>query len=305
MAVTKHMESVNNLLRYHDEMFGDLKGKVSSVHNQQQSLAVKFSQLEERYRELHSYTRYLEDYCLELDVNSRKSHIILAGVSEEDNEGTTDIGKSQTTFNKSVEILSSICDTITSADLEVTYRIGRPTRGPRPILIKFKSESVRNEVIRKKKLLKESDETKFMFMNEDLPPVINKRRSDMRAVVENAKNRNVPANMMGNRVSVNNITYDYKELHNLPPGLRLADAKIQAVYGGIAFQSEYAYLSNFFPCPINHKGLIFKSSEQLYQYERACFANDTNCANDILKDTTPQSAKGPDFASQTHLNGIG
>lgn len=149
--------------------------------------------------------------------------------------------------------------------------------------------------MRKKKLLKDSDETKKMFMNEDLLPVINKRRADMRAVVDNARKKNIPASMMGKRMSVNKVTYEYKDIHSLPPGLKLADAKLQAVKGGFAFQSEYAYLSNFFPCEIRYKDMVFSSSEQFYQYERACFANDMYCVNDILAATTPQAAKRAGF----------
>lgn len=49
---------------------------------------------------------------------------------------------------------------------------------------------------------------------------------------------------------MNNVVYEYKDLSRLPSGLGLADAKIQAVKWGFAFQSEYAYLFNFFPCNI-------------------------------------------------------
>lgn len=284
MAVTKHMNHVNNMLRYHGDMFGELKGQVSTVNDQQLSLAAKFSQLERRYAELCSYTRYLEEYCLELDVNSRKAHIILTGVSEDPSESAADTWNSKATHDKSVEILSSICDTVVSNDLEATYRIGKPGKNPRPILIKFKFESVRNEVMRKKKLLKETDETRALFMNEDLPPVINRRRADMRAVDQNAKNWNIPATMMGDRMSVNNIMYEHKDIHSLPPGLNLADAKIQSVKGGIAFQSEHAYLSNFFPCPIKYKDIIYNSS-----------ANDAGSVKDILSANTGQKAKRAAF----------
>lgn len=139
------MNHVNNLLRYHSEMFGELKGQVSSVNDQQQSLAAKFSQLERQYVEPCSYTRYLEEYCLELEVNSRKAHIILTGICEDPSESAADTWNSKATHDKSVEILSSICDTVGSSDLEATYRIGKPGKDPRSILIKFKIESVRNE----------------------------------------------------------------------------------------------------------------------------------------------------------------
>lgn len=100
---------------------------------------------------------------------SRKSHVILTGVQEDDSETTNDNRNSQATYNKALDLLISICDKVTSADLEAVYRIGR-LYTPRPILIKFNWESVRNEVMSKKKLLKESNETKALFLNEDLPP---------------------------------------------------------------------------------------------------------------------------------------
>lgn len=294
-VVTKHMSDVNTALQNQSETMNDLKAQISSLQGNQNVLYSKFSLLERRYNELRSYTCYLEDYCLELDVNSRKSHVILTGVQEEDSESSAENKYSQVTFDKAVDLLSNICDTVTSADLEAVYRIGKPGRSPRPILIKFVRESVRNEVMKKKKLLKESDETRHLFMNEDLPPIINKRRSDMRAVVDNARNKNVPASMAGNRMIVNDITYEYKDIHSLPPGLKLADAKLQAVKGGFAFQSEYAFLSNFYPCEISFNNMFFRSSEQLYQYERAIFANNTRCANDILNANTPQAAKREGF----------
>lgn len=66
------------------------KNQISSVQRNHNDLFTKFSQLEKRYNELHSYTRYLEDYCLELDVNSRKSHVILTRDQEEDSESTNE-----------------------------------------------------------------------------------------------------------------------------------------------------------------------------------------------------------------------
>lgn len=81
---------------------------------------------------------------------------MFTGVEEDESESTNDNRISQSTYNKAVDTLSSICDTVTSADLEAVYRIGKPGKLPHPILIKFIRETVQNEVLRKKKLLKES-----------------------------------------------------------------------------------------------------------------------------------------------------
>lgn len=100
LAVTKHIAFVNNALQCQGELVSDLKNQVTSVQGNQNDLSIKFSQLEKRYNELYSYTCYLEDYCLEIDVNSRKSHVILTGVQEEETEATNKNNFSQAAFKK-------------------------------------------------------------------------------------------------------------------------------------------------------------------------------------------------------------
>lgn len=68
LAVTRHMSEVNNALQRQGEMVGNLQNQISSVQGQHNDFLFRFSQIEKRYDELHLYTRYLEDNCLELDV---------------------------------------------------------------------------------------------------------------------------------------------------------------------------------------------------------------------------------------------
>lgn len=113
------------------------------------------------------------------------------------------------------------------ADIDIAYRVGRVQSGdkPRPLLIKFCKESVRNEVNSRRKNLKDSDNTANTFINADLPAKISRQRADLRSAVANAKSKNVPAKAMGDKISIDNVFYTHKNLGNLPEGLRLSNAQ--------------------------------------------------------------------------------
>lgn len=111
-------------------------------------------------------------------------------------------------------------------DIDVAYRIGRKKGNtPRPILIKFGKESLRNEISKKRRLLRDSNDTQGSFINEDLPPKISQQRADLRSIVANAKQKNIEAQSFGDRIVVDNIPYTYKDISSLPDGLKLEDAK--------------------------------------------------------------------------------
>ena len=49
--------------------------------------------------------------------------------------------------------------------------------------------------------------------------------------------------------------------------------------------------SNFYPCKIVRDGIVFKSSEHLFMYQKAKYFHDDETAAEILKADTPKEAK--------------
>lgn len=68
---------------------------------------------------------------------------------------------------------------------------------------------------------------------------MNDRRANIKSVHENALRKGHTSKMLGTKVSVDNVTYNFSQLENLPEGLKLSDSKLIAVKGGLAFASEY------------------------------------------------------------------
>lgn len=101
--------------------------------------------------------------------------------------------------------------------------------------------------------------------------------------------------MLGNKVSIDNKIYNHKDIDKLPVGLKMSDAKILQTPKGLAFHSKYAYLSNFYPCKINHNGIRYASAEHAYQHTRAVFLGFNSTADSILKSEKAEEAKRASF----------
>lgn len=250
--------------------------QVSDVIKKQNDTDKSLKTVEAELREMKEYVTELEDYCISLDMVIRKHHLIIAGVRETKDESLAII---------CLRILQICHPTIDVTDFDYCYRIGNVRQGGnkvRPILVKLVKESVRREIIRNSKLLADSTEYSKVYINEDMPQVINDRRANIRSVHMNAKSKGHNSKMQGTRVTVDNVSYSHKELENLPEGLKLSDSKTVEVRGGLAFASEYSYLSNLYECEIEINGQRFGSSEQAYQFIRATCLGAPELAHKIM-----------------------
>lgn len=152
--------------------------------------------------------------------------------------------QSNSTHEVALDILANIHDTLVYEDIDLAYRIGKKkSDSPRPILVKFPREAIRNEINKRKRNLNDSDTTRGSYINEDLPSKLNQRRSDIRSIVNNARAKNLEAKAMGDRFSIGDTVYSYADVASFPPCLSLEDAKMISTPKGIAFQGSHSFLS--------------------------------------------------------------
>lgn len=287
-----------------------LDTRLAECVNFSKQTAASLHKLQREHASLAYYTEKLEAYCLELDSNSRKKHLIITGVTEENcesetgkpnpEEGSTDnLNTNEYQEDSSFDachgvtfkFLSNIVDMLTYEDIDIAFRVGRRGATPRPILVKFTKESTRNEVCRKRKNLKEVDEYKDIYMNDDLPKKLNQQQAEMRAVLKLAKSKNFRAKKVGNKINIDDKIYAYEDLGSLPEGIRLSDVNTRMTPQGLAFAGQYVPLSNFFPAEVEFNGKSLPTSEHMYQFEKAKFFNDHAAAYDICRVHKPQEAK--------------
>lgn len=275
-SLTKELEDLKasiNLAHHNHKITHE---QVSGCIRRQKDTDTLVVKLQNELREMQSYTRALEDYCISLDTAVRKHHLILTGIKEFKNESLAII---------CFRVLQVCYPAIDVTDIDYCYRLGAmssATKG-RPVLVKLVKEGVRKEVLKARKYLSANPETSRVFINEDLPQIVNDRRANIKSVHSNAINKGHISKMLGTKIAVDNVTYNFSELENLPDGLKLSDSKLVSVKGGLAFASKYSYLSNFYECSFHINGQHFHCSEQAYQFIRAKKLGAPEIADKVMK----------------------
>lgn len=140
------------------------------------------------------------------------------------------------------------------------------------------------------KIVTENDN--LIFINEDLPPAYRRQKSMLRDLVKSAKDQNIAARIDRGGIRLDGKFYPQDRFAQLPENIQPYTIRTkQTTNGGIAFASEWSPLSNLYPSRFIHDGVLFESSEQCYQHQKALFQEDEDTANYILSLTDPVKCK--------------
>lgn len=277
-------EIVESLELAHSEI-EKMKKHLDLKFQNEAALEKRIQTLEKENRKIMDYASDIEEYVLQVDSSSRKKNIVISGLSETKKESTESL------IMLVFKYLHPYLETLEISDIDTAYRLGKRSARNRPILCKFQKEKTRNDLYSIRSALNDSEATTKVYLNDDLPQLINERRANFRIITKLAKSQNIPVSYQNNQITVNNLTYSHRNMDCLPAGLRLEDAKIVRVKGGVAFHSAHAWMSNFYPCRIDIQGITFSSAEQAFQYTRAIRLKDTHLASLIIRSNKASKAK--------------
>lgn len=178
------------------------------------------------------------------------------------------------------------------------YRLGKiSTRQqgksyrPRPIMMEFVSIRERNKFYFARTKLKDTPEYKGIYVNDDVTPMTHKFRDDFRSVAALARSVGSEVRMHGDGVVIDGVKYKLTSPDSLPAKFTLEKAKVVEMHGGLYFQSEHAFLSNFYPSPILKDGVLYSTAEHCFQAEKCRHAHDEGRLNRVLMADTPLDAK--------------
>ncbi len=151
-------DALNNLQQRAEVDIEQLQEAMESIEdNQDQTLARFNRQFEENNETLKSVQGIVDD----LEQESKASNIRIFGMDEEEEEDVA---------SKVIDLVRNqlhIAD-IKTEDIKDTGRMGKRTNKIRDILVQFRSNTLRDKVYNKRRLLKQNDNP--VFINEDLTP---------------------------------------------------------------------------------------------------------------------------------------
>lgn len=162
---------------------------------------------------------------------------------------------------------------------------------PRPILVTFRSIQDRNELYYSRTKLRNYEEYKHIYLNDDVTAATRKVREDYRAVATLVRNNNKEVRIHDDGLVIEGRKYKYEQADQLPPQYTIQKARTVRMDGGLYFHSAHSVLSNFHPAPIIQDGVYYPTAEHCYQAEKCRAANDRARHDLVIKARTPLEAK--------------
>lgn len=181
------------------------------------------------------------------------------------------------------------------------YRLGKPQppqtkpgqRHPRPrtIMVTFRNVQDRNLVFYARLKLRDNNNYRAIYLNDDTTTMTRKAREDYRSVAALAQTKGNNIKVHGDGIVIDGRKYRHGEADQLPSELSLAKAKTVQVDNGLFFSSEHSFLSNFYPAPVVDQGIIYPTAEHRLQALKCETAGDQHRLELVRSATTPLDAK--------------
>jgi ribA/ribD-fused uncharacterized protein len=225
----------------------------------------------------------LKNDMLNMQCHSRRDNLIFVGIAEQ-NDGRE---SGRNCEEKLLEILSKV--QLGDVQFERVHRLGpnqKPGLKPRHVIAKFSSFKDRESVWLNR--FKISQICNIWIM-EDFPAAIKKQRQTLMPALKAAQ-RSTDFNnafMKVNKLIIDGKVYTTSTIKDLPASLQPEKTAIVETEDSVAFFTKNAIFSNLNPLPIKVHGTVFCCNEQYFQHQKALQFDDTEVADQILKQNDP------------------
>ena len=162
-----------------------------------------------------------------------------------------------------------------------------PKQEPASILVRFLSLRDRQEIWEKRDNVNKNRANKI-FINEDFPQEVERKRAFLRPYLKAAYASNRRAVMNGDTLVIESERYTVDTLHLLPDELKPEKVVVQTKNNVTTFFRSDAYLSNFHPSHFEIDKTHYCCVEQYYMAKKAEKFNDKTNKEKIMTSTNPR-----------------
>lgn len=183
-------------------------------------------------------------------------------------------------------------------------------RKPRTVAVILASDDARDKIMSNRSRLKKYEDGSYLWVNEELPEMYKRKKSMLRDLIKLAKKRGYKdAKLESGGIKIQGKLQSYTEdnFNELPEEIQPKQVRIRKTKNnGLAFCSEWAYVSNFYFAPFQYKEKLYGTVEQCYQSERALFHNKEALSERIIRTEDPLKCKrmGEEIAESLEWIGV-
>ena len=259
---------------------------ISELQEENKKLNRRLFNLETTNKKLTSKITAIENRSLE-------NNLIIKGIADEkwEKEGTS-VAKVYREISATIEAddQEKRMTAIKTMGIRRCRRLGKYEDGKcRPLSVEFSLKQDTEYVFENKNSLREG-----IYIDREYPIEIEYQRKVLRPILQAA--RKLPAfkkkcKLEGATLHLKGKPYTLKTLHKLPKELNAFKISSKTDDTTVGFFGQLNPLSNFYDAPFKHEGILFHSSEQWIQYQKAIFAKDIESCNKILASKTAIECK--------------
>ena len=272
------LDKIDDSITAQEFAMGQLTEKIGQIKNNCDEAVEVSKQVKEETADMKAQVKIhgtrladIEEKIEFLERERRRNILIIEGVTEKEGEAVREI------VNKAFTDLQLNFDAGACATM---FRRGRAPSGekekvnkgwPRPIVVIFHRQQDKGEVFRNLKNLKGNEDWEKIFFNDDLTETQAGEQRDLRALAAYARDLGHVSIVKAGLLYLDTRRYRYDEIHKLPEGINLLNAKTIHILEdkAVVFQSPHSPLSNMYPCNLVYRGERFLSAEGAWQFTRA------------------------------------
>lgn len=271
-------------VNFQNDLVETLNSKMNNLAERERARDNKIEELTFELLETKATLRNVQKETRENTQEIKSKNLVINGIAEQ---------KDENVIQTAVKFIRNVDPHFSSEKIENAYRLGQNTgRGERGILIKFKDPKVKQDIMRKKSVLKAKKECNKIYCNDDMPEDVRKHRQKLRIIAKHANSLGYQyTRVKGNGIWHEGVLYRESELSLLPSYLKMENIRTREVGPGIGFFGKESFMSNHHPARIVMNEHRFLSSEQAFFYYKSIICGHESTGDEIKKMLDPAEIK--------------
>ena len=269
-----------------EELIKMQQNTITELKRENQELNIRFNRLEQKHQ-------ILQKRVVNIENEMYSSNLIFSGIVEGESEEGPDC------YRLIIEAIANMINAQTRDEqlqaarripIKKSTRIGKYiSRRGRPIKVQFVYQEDCEYLLANKSYLPNG-----VFVDRQYSEETENKRRILRPIYKAAKNHSTfrgRCTMEGEYLKLHGIRYSVDDINKLPEELNSFKCTNRETQDVLGFFGELNPLSNFYNCEFQYQNLVFHSSKQLIQYNKAKHFRDNVTMAQILSASTPLECK--------------
>lgn len=202
-AINQQTNTLKKLIDDNNQEIKNLRLEINKINEQHLQTKMEIVLLKKENDMLKKESQDQSDRIQRIERGMRAKNLIFNGIPEDRDEEFLEIAVHKIIVDK----LDVDCK---REEIESVERLGSTGKFPRSILVRFRSESTRNRVIKNRRQLLKGTE---IYVDEDYTYEIRKERKALREILKKEKRTGINGFIKYNKLIIGNETYSVKDIN--------------------------------------------------------------------------------------------